>query len=56
MLALSFGQHHMGRAVFNEDGEELGLLVSHQRIVAADGIRSITTTTRRTFEGNGTEK
>ena len=56
MLALSFGQHHVGRAVFTEDGEELGALVSHQRIVAAEGIRSITRTTEQTLEGDGTEK
>lgn len=56
MLALSFGQHHVGRTVFTEEGEELGALVSHQRIVTADGIRSITTTTLQTLEGDGTEK
>lgn len=56
MLALSFGQHHVGRAVFTEEGEELGALVSHQRVVSANGIRSITTTTLQTLEGDGTEK
>ncbi|QOD05790.1 hypothetical protein [Pseudarthrobacter sp. BIM B-2242] len=56
MLALSFGAQHVGRAVFTEEGEELGALVSHQRIVTADGIRSITTTTLQTLEGDGTEK
>lgn len=56
MLALSFGPHHVGRAVFTEEGEELGVLVSHQRIVTGDGIRSVTTTTQQTLEGDGTEK
>ena len=56
MLALSFVSHHIGRAVFTENGEELGVLVSHQRIVTADGIRSVTTTTEKMLEGDGTEK
>lgn len=56
MLALSFGPHHVGRAVFTPEGKELGFLVSHKRIVDASGIRSITTTTETVIEGDGTEK
>lgn len=56
MLALSFGIHHLGRAVQTLDGDDLGFLVGHQRIVSAEGIRSITTTTERVIEGDGTEK
>lgn len=56
MLALSFGIHHVGREVATPDGEEIGILLSHQRIITADGIRSITTTTKRVIEGDGTEK
>lgn len=56
MLALSFGPHHVGREVFTPEGEELGVLVSHQRIVTGDGVRSVTTTTETVVEGDGTEK
>lgn len=56
MLALSFGPHHVGRAVFTPEGEVLGLLVSHERIVDVSGIRSVTTTTEQVIEGDGTEK
>lgn len=56
MLALSFGTHHVGREVATPEGEEIGILVSHQRITTAGGIRSITTTTERVIEGDGTEK
>lgn len=56
MLALSFGIHHVGREVATAEGNEIGILVSHQRIVTADGIRSITTTTERVIEGDGSEK
>lgn len=54
--ALGFGPHHIGRAVATPEGEDLGHLVSHQRIVTADGIRSITTTTECVIETDGTEK
>lgn len=53
MKAKSFGPHHIGRTVFTLEGEELGHFVSHQRIVTAQGIRSITTTTLRVLEGHG---
>jgi hypothetical protein len=53
MKAKSFGLHHVGRAVFTLEGEDLGLFISHQRIVSAQGIRSITTTTQRVIEGHG---
>lgn len=56
MVALSFGPQHVGRAVFTPDGDGLGVLVSHQRIVTADGVLSITTTTEQVIEGDGTEK
>jgi hypothetical protein len=46
----------MGREIATPEGERLGTLVSHQRIVTAEGIRSITTTTERVIEGDGTEK
>jgi hypothetical protein len=56
MKTLSFGTHHVGRAVFTLEGDALGNLVSHQRIVSADGVRSITTTTGHVLEGGGEEK
>lgn len=56
MAALSFGLHHVGRPVFTPEGEELELLVSHERIVDVAGIRSVTTTTEHVIEGDGTEK
>lgn len=56
MKATSIGLHHLGREVSTEDGDLLGTLVSHQRIVTAAGIRSITTTTETVIEGDGTEK
>ncbi|QOT19304.1 hypothetical protein [Paenarthrobacter sp. YJN-5] len=56
MKALSFGPSHMGREVATPEGEWLGTLVSHQRIVTAEGVRSVTTTTERVIEGDGTEK
>jgi hypothetical protein len=56
MQALSFGPQHVGREVATPEGERLGTLVSHQRIVTAAGVRSITTTTARVIEGDGTEK
>lgn len=56
MSVLSIGVHHVGRAVATPEGEDLGFLVSHQRIVTADGIRSVTSTTARVIETDGTEK
>jgi hypothetical protein len=56
MKALSFGPQHIGREIATPEGERLGTLVSHQRIMTAEGIRSITTTTKRVIEGDGTEK
>lgn len=56
MSVLSIGVHHIGRAVATPEGEDLGFLVSHQKIVTAEGIRSITTTTERVIETDGTEK
>lgn len=56
MRATSFDTKHVGRDVTTPDGEFLGSLVSHQRIITADGIRSITTTTQGMFEGDGNEK
>lgn len=56
MLATNLGIGHIGRPVTSAAGDPLGQLVSHQRIVTAAGIRSITTTTQGTFEGDGTER
>lgn len=56
MSVLSIGVHHIGRAVATLEGEDLGFLVGHQRIVTGDGIRSIMTTTDRVIESDGTEK
>jgi hypothetical protein len=56
MSVLSIAVHHIGRAVATPEGEDLGFLVGHQRIVTADGIRSIMTTTDRVVETDGEEK
>lgn len=56
MLAVNLGAKHIGRNVTTPEGTALGQLISHQRIVAAGGIRSITTTTTGSFEGDGNEK
>lgn len=56
MLAVNLGRKHIGRNVSTPEAEALGQLISHQRIVTVDGIRSITTTTAGSFEGDGTEK
>ena len=56
MLAVNLGPKHIGRNVTTPEGKALGQLISHQRIVAAGGIRSITTTTTGSFEGDGDEK
>lgn len=56
MSILSIAVHHIGRAVATPEGEDLGFMVSHQRIVTADGIRSIMTTTDRVVETDGEEK
>jgi hypothetical protein len=56
MLALNLGPKHVGRNVTTPEGKALGQLISHQRIVSAHGIRSITTTTTGSFEGDGDEK
>ncbi|MGO4431721.1 hypothetical protein AB4Y88_00025 [Paenarthrobacter sp. RAF9] len=56
MLAVNLSQKHMGRNVSTPEGEALGQLISPQRIVTVEGIRSITTTTAGSFERDGTEK
>ena len=56
MLATSIGPQHLGRSISTPDGDPLGTLVSHQRIVSAAGIESITTTTEHVLRGDGTEK
>lgn len=56
MSVLSIAVHHIGRAVATPEGEDLGFLVSHQRIVTADGLRSIMTTMDRVIETDGEEK
>jgi hypothetical protein len=56
MRATNLEVKHIGRDVTSSDGEFLGQLVSHQRIVTAHGVQSITMTTKGMFEGDGTER